>query len=462
MICSHISAPPQRLQNRDGTCPSAEQGQVAGCDTETRGASPPIPPFAPPPLLPTRRSRVRRRNMESAASRGGRYSAPARVAPHKLGLGGDIAAVISIPHRTRPRPARDDADTNHRLSIDPDASLIDLSSLSGTTAASSPTRDEWPRSDSPSSALRQRLRSNSTDYSPCAATHHITLKAQDGDEPLSIEVSMRDLSFRKHNRGIGSIDSILTSTTCVNPQSECSRPASRVSRAIRHEIDALPDRLMHDEASKYTYGQDSDGVVLLDSPTPRHAAHFAPANGPAFSPIMLHTEHEDEDIGDEEARVASEISSWILRNLWGKEVDECAAPLLISDCTHRYLQELWTAAEEGQLRQAGTTPDQASSSPYSGVKQELDSNQTIPPHNGSGKGKRKAGGGNDDDDGYGDQDGRRDEGDNKYAGAQRQGSRLGSASNFSCPYRKRNPRRFNVRDYYVCATHSFADMSQLK
>jgi len=32
----------------------------------------------------------------------------------------------------------------------------------------------------------------------------------------------------------------------------------------------------------------------------------------------------------------------------------------------------------------------------------------------------------------------------------------------SCPYRKRNPIRFNVRDYQSCATQSYPDISQLK
>jgi hypothetical protein len=33
---------------------------------------------------------------------------------------------------------------------------------------------------------------------------------------------------------------------------------------------------------------------------------------------------------------------------------------------------------------------------------------------------------------------------------------------FSCPYRKRNPFRFNVRDHPTCALTSFPDNSQLK
>lgn len=40
--------------------------------------------------------------------------------------------------------------------------------------------------------------------------------------------------------------------------------------------------------------------------------------------------------------------------------------------------------------------------------------------------------------------------------------RMRANMNFSCPYRKRNPLRFNVRDHRFCATLSFADMNLLK
>lgn len=35
-------------------------------------------------------------------------------------------------------------------------------------------------------------------------------------------------------------------------------------------------------------------------------------------------------------------------------------------------------------------------------------------------------------------------------------------SEYSCPFRKRNPLRFNVRDYQTCALSSFPDISQVK
>ncbi|KAI1452322.1 hypothetical protein F4805DRAFT_462893 [Annulohypoxylon moriforme] len=38
----------------------------------------------------------------------------------------------------------------------------------------------------------------------------------------------------------------------------------------------------------------------------------------------------------------------------------------------------------------------------------------------------------------------------------------GTAGEFACPYRKRNPLRFNVRDHMKCATTSYESISQLK
>ena len=38
----------------------------------------------------------------------------------------------------------------------------------------------------------------------------------------------------------------------------------------------------------------------------------------------------------------------------------------------------------------------------------------------------------------------------------------GPATKFSCPFRKRNPLRFNIREQPACATQFFADMYSLK
>lgn len=382
--------------------------------------------------------------MESP-SRGSRYPASSRVA-HKLG--NDIA-FIAIPHRPHPRVSAVGRDH-----VVPAKDLDEDPSLSGSTMPNSPTLAEFAGSGSSDDA---------GDGPPRPATPQMKFRVTVDGSPSS----SRDTSFRKHHRGIGSIDSMLSSTTCVNTQSECSRPASRVSRANRYD-GGMPDVLMLEEAAKYAYAQvqaqeceDISDPAVLESLTPTHRMHFVPAS-PAFSPspFPIRPDNDDEDIDQQETKVVNEISSWVLRSLWGKEVDECVAPLLVADCTNRYLRELWTAAEKGSLKGAAASPNQTSSSP-STVKEESDS-YGQPLYNGIGKGKRKADGGSEDGDEFGDDSGKRDEEGNPITGVPRQPGRAGTSANFSCPYRKRNPLRFNVREYYVCATHSFADMSQLK
>lgn len=85
----------------------------------------------------------------------------------------------------------------------------------------------------------------------------------------------------------------------------------------------------------------------------------------------------------------------------------------------------------------------------------------------SGTNKRKSDGapGHSRNSSYGDQD---DFGDDleelqnhssQKAKKQKTGKR---GSNFSCPFRKRNPLRFNVRDHGSCALNPFADFALLK
>lgn len=172
------------------------------------------------------------------------------------------------------------------------------------------------------------------------------------------------------------------------------------------------------------------------------------------------TDGEDHDAEDDEIRLVDEISSWVLRNTFGKDVDDCAAPMLVWDCTYRYLQELWSASHEGHLGFTQATSGHGTPSPqYGGTPGASNNDQQQSGH--YGKGKRKADGGSEDGGGMGDRDDQRDD-DRDVSPASQSYSTKGNTTNFSCPYRKRNPLRFNVREYYVCATHSFADMSQLK
>ncbi|KAH6632312.1 hypothetical protein F5144DRAFT_248257 [Chaetomium tenue] len=357
-------------------------------------------------------------------------------------LGSDT--VVYIPYRPRNdaaiarKTAAADIDTvtarHHDSEADPrrHPAPADALSLSGTTPPSSPTMGNFPpasKSMTPESAKGSRP--------------HLVLIDTQGKVAAKDE---NDASFRKHNRGIGSIDSLLSSTTYVNTQSECSRAESRLSREIRIEV------------------EDTDGgapVAAHRKPRKQTSRiQLAPPTVASHGTAGTHSESEGPESEDEEARLVDEISSWVLRNTFGKDMDDCAAPLLVWDCTYRYLQELWTASHEGNLGFVQSTSGHGTPSPHYGGSPGLGGGDQQ--HAGQhGKGKRKADGGSDDGSGFGGRDNQGNEERDASPASQAYSSK-GNTTNFSCPYRKRNPLRFNVRDYYVCATHSFADMSQLK
>lgn len=325
----------------------------------------------------------------------------------------------------------------HDSETEPDprpAAPADALSLSGTTPPSSPTISGFPggsKAMTPEKAAAPRPQLLLVDSKG-------KVTAKDGDEA----------SFRKHNRGIGSIDSILSSTTCVNTQSECSRPESRLSREIRIEV------------------EDTDGGAPVDPYcVPQHQthqmskSHLARASTPSLRSRATSEDHDDQQSTDEEARLVDEISSWVLRNAFGIDVDDCASPLLILDCTYRYIQELWTAIQKGKVGHTHAASGHGTPSSH-GVGTPASGNNDPQSSGHYGKGKRKADGGSEDGSGSG--GGAPGGGERDISPASQAHSAKGAISNFSCPYRKRNPLRFNVRDYYVCATHSFSDMSQLK
>ncbi|KAL2129833.1 hypothetical protein VTI74DRAFT_7263 [Chaetomium olivicolor] len=372
----------------------------------------------------------------------GRFPVSRRVAQK---LGGDT--IVRIPYRPRKdasytrKPAAVDRITPkaRRQDSEPDlrrSAAADALSLSGTTPPSSPTMASF-------SAVSKSMTPESTKK----VRPQLVLINSQG------KVTSKDrdeASFRKHNRGLGSIDSILSSTTCVNTQSECSRPESRLSREIRIEV------------------EDTDGgVSIVPQRKPRKQTSKMQLAPPSITPPSSNVacakseEDEDEEAEDEEGRLVDELSSWILRSTFGKDVDDCAAPLLVWDCTYRYLQELWTAANEGNQGFIQATSGQGTpSSHYGGTPGSGNNDQQLSGQH--GKGKRKADGGSDDGSGLGGRDNQEGEERDVSPASQAYSTRGSGITNFSCPYRKRNPLRFNVRDYYVCATHSFADMSQLK
>ncbi|KAL2022906.1 hypothetical protein VTK56DRAFT_4437 [Thermocarpiscus australiensis] len=374
----------------------------------------------------------------------GRSPVSARVAQR---VAGD--AVICIPYRPRKgagysrkiAAADPDATTAPRQDSEPDSNAkasapADALSLSGTTPPSSPTMSGFP-------CGTKIITPEPTRSQLALVDSQGNVVAKDEDEAPA-----KDVSFRKHTRGIGSIDSILSSTTCVNTHSECSRAGSRLSREIRVEIEDV----------------DSGCVPTLSYhlvPGEKNRIQPVKPSNSEPRPALACGDYENQEALDDEAGLVDEISSLVLREAFGKDLDECAAPLLIGDCTYRYIQELWLAAHYGKLGYNQTASAHGTPSSHgAGTPGPGNNDQQHPDH--YGKGKRKAGGDSEDGSGSGGRDHQGDDQRDVSPASQAYSSKGSSISNFSCPYRKRNPLRFNVRDHFVCATHSFSDMSQLK
>lgn len=136
------------------------------------------------------------------------------------------SAVMAIPIRTRRSTTR--ASLYSRKTAD-EVAVTDLDevtqhdghhpadalSLSGTTPPSSPKATIFSKPNDMHDVSPVKVDPSRHYLDPVDATKKRALTP--------------DAAYRKHNRGIGSIDSILSSTTCVNTHSECSRADSRLS-----------------------------------------------------------------------------------------------------------------------------------------------------------------------------------------------------------------------------------------
>ncbi len=117
-------------------------------------------------------------------------------------------------------------------------------------------------------------------------------------------------------------------------------------------------------------------------------------------------------------------------------------------------------AEEGPLvrpaQAQGSTPSGAGQNAYSQQGGHGTQGSQQQPQHDNRKGKRKK------DDFEADQDWGRDGQDRDEAGAPKRTKESRKQLRLSCPFRKRNPCRFNCRDYHSCSFTYFTSFSDLK
>ncbi|KAK1828961.1 hypothetical protein QBC39DRAFT_374281 [Podospora conica] len=167
--------------------------------------------------------------------------------------------------------------------------------------------------------------------------------------------------------------------------------------------------------------------------------------------------------------VVENVCDQVLKDAFHLGLEELAttdAAAEAYEATRYYLDELsrivpannaadWAPSQSQMTRDPGGYGQAQSSSPSQG--------------DGGGHGSRRNGGGNkrrssddaDDHNQDGYDDGYGSGGNGKRPRTDGQSSQAEDL-NLSCPFRKRNPVKFNVRDFLSCATQSFPDVSQLK
>ncbi|KAK1761548.1 hypothetical protein QBC47DRAFT_31199 [Echria macrotheca] len=164
-------------------------------------------------------------------------------------------------------------------------------------------------------------------------------------------------------------------------------------------------------------------------------------------------------------RLNQDVCDGLLKHLFGVELGDLtsADAALVQNSVRYCMQELFRVVPAGLAsfppinQAAGYGESNGASAPGSGNNANSGNNGQ-----GSGRGGSKRGpdgqqhlGG----DGSGDR-GRR--GNSKKPKLETAQSSQAEDKFFSCPYRKRNPVKFNVRDHQNCAVQSFPDISQLK
>lgn len=170
------------------------------------------------------------------------------------------------------------------------------------------------------------------------------------------------------------------------------------------------------------------------------------------------------DAQSPERDVVENVCDQVLRDAFHLGLEELAttdAAAAAYEATRYFLDELsrivptnsaavWAPSQSQMTRDPGGYGQAQASSPSQG--------------NGGGHGSRQNGGGNkrrpSDDGDDPNQDGYDSGGNGKRP--RTDGQPQAEDQYLSCPFRKRNPVKFNVRDFLSCATQSFPDVSQLK
>lgn len=181
---------------------------------------------------------------------------------------------------------------------------------------------------------------------------------------------------------------------------------------------------------------------------------------------------EDSDSGSEYSftnePLSSQIGSTILKQQYGVDAGY-QLPLKVQDAVNRCLEDVSTAVHEDHPRWSlpSYSSESFRTSTIGSDSSSRNSTQYSDPWSTSSRKRNSRQAGNDDDDssrgGGADDDSRRDENDAPSNDGQRKKMKVRKETEtFPCPFRRRNPVLFNIRDHEHCARKPFNDASELK
>lgn len=170
---------------------------------------------------------------------------------------------------------------------------------------------------------------------------------------------------------------------------------------------------------------------------------------------------EDEEVHYEQ--LVESITNLVLKSKWIWHAEDRCMPIV--KFTHAYLENI--RSHEDGLGFSGRVP-MALASPHADNENPDIGSQEVPDlFNANGKREKGAGRGHhrkkdEGGDEYPSRDDPDDFSDPENLSGDRKRVRIGDIEKFPCPYRKRHPTRFNIREYHQCALNTFATMALLK
>ena len=170
---------------------------------------------------------------------------------------------------------------------------------------------------------------------------------------------------------------------------------------------------------------------------------------------------------DPSAALTSRIAASILREGYGVRTAKTTVPLKVQDAVQRCLQEVSATVQRehppwalAQYRQRDSKPSAAESDPQPRTSEQLSETDVSVSRNGCGVSSGE------DEDPFAYDISKETLYQNMYgfgSGGRGVRARLHDASRpYSCPFRKRNPVMFNVRDHEHCAKRPYFGLQELK